>query len=163
MAFKIIYGDITKIKADILVNAANRHLRAGGGVCGAIFRAAGYAEMKAACQRIGYCQTGEAVITPAFGLPARYVIHTVGPVWEGGGRHERELLYACYTKSLMLASAYDAASIAFPLISSGIFGYPREDALAVCKEAVVDFLMNHDMEVFLVLLKKENLDTMEYL
>ena len=124
MPFRIIQGDITTVKADVLVNAANNQLLAGSGVCGAIFRAAGYTQMQDACRRIGYCPTGDAVITPAFQLSARYVIHTVGPVWEGGEHNERELLYSCYVQSLALADAYGARSIAFPLISSGIFGYP---------------------------------------
>ncbi len=163
MSFQIIYGDITKVKADILVNAANNQLLAGSGVCGAIFRAAGYQEMQDACRRIGYCPTGEAVITPAFQLPAQYVIHTVGPIWEGGEHNERELLYSCYIQSLTLADSYGARSIAFPLISSGIFGYPREEALNVCEEAVEDFLSNHEMDVFLVILQDESMDNMEYL
>ena len=163
MPFQIIYGDITKVKADILVNAANNQLLAGSGVCGAIFRAAGYQEMQDACRRIGYCPTGEAVITPAFQLPAQYVIHTVGPVWEGGEHNERELLYSCYVQSLTLPDSYGARSIAFPLISSGIFGYPREEAMNVCEEAVEDFLSNHEMDVFLVILQDESMDNMEYL
>lgn len=163
MPFRIIQGDITTVKADVLVNAANNQLLAGSGVCGAIFRAAGYTQMQDACRRIGYCPTGDAVITPAFQLPARYVIHTVGPVWEGGEHNERELLYSCYVQSLALADAYGARSIAFPLISSGIFGYPREEALEVCEEAVEDFLSQHEMDVFLVIFQNEDIDHMKYL
>lgn len=163
MPFQILHGDITTVKADVLVNAANTQLLAGSGVCGAIFQAAGYREMQNACRRIGYCPTGEAVITPAFQLPAQYVIHTVGPVWEGGDHDERDLLYSCYVQSLMLADSYGARSIAFPLISSGIFGYPREKALEVCEEAVEDFLSQHEMDVFLVLFQEEGMENMEYL
>lgn len=163
MPFRIIQGDITTVKADVLVNAANNQLLAGSGVCGAIFRAAGYIQMQDACRRIGYCPTGDAVITPAFQLSARYVIHTVGPVWEGGEHNERELLYSCYVQSLALADAYGARSIAFPLISSGIFGYPREEALEVCEEAVEDFLSQHEMDVFLVIFQNEDIDHMKYL
>ena len=119
--------------------------------------------MQDACRRIGYCPTGDAVITPAFQLSARYVIHTVGPVWEGGEHNERELLYSCYVQSLALADAYGARSIAFPLISSGIFGYPREEALEVCEEAVEDFLSQHEMDVFLVIFQNEDIDHMRYL
>lgn len=163
MPFRIIQGDITTVKADVLVNAANNQLLAGSGVCGAIFRAAGYIQMQDACRRIGYCPTGDAVITPAFQLSARYVIHTVGPVWEGGEHNERELLYSCYVQSLALADAYGARSIAFPLISSGIFGYPKEEALEVCEEAVEDFLSQHEMDVFLVIFQNEDIDHMKYL
>lgn len=163
MPFRIIQGDITTVKADVLVNAANNQLLAGSGVCGAIFRAAGYTKMQDACRRIGYCPTGDAVITPAFQLSARYVIHTVGPVWEGGEHNERELLYSCYVQSLALADAYGARSIAFPLISSGIFGYPKEEALEVCEEAVEDFLSQHEMDVFLVIFQNEDIDHMKYL
>lgn len=152
MAFHMMYQDITTVHADILVNAANNRLLPGSGVCGAIFRGAGYVEMSRACQEIGYCPTGEAVITPAFHLPAKHVIHTVGPIWQGGAHRERELLYQCYAHSLVLAQAHKATSIAFPLISSGIFGYPREEAFDVCRQAVEDFLAQHDMEVYLVLL-----------
>lgn len=162
MPFKIICGDITKVQADAIVNAANERLLMGGGVCGAIFRAAGYAELTEACQDIGHCPTGDAVITPAFHLPAQYVIHTVGPVWEGGDHGERELLYQCYAKSLALAESYGLRSIAFPLISSGIFGYPREEALQVCEEAIEDFLAVHEMDVHLVLLSCEGVGELEY-
>lgn len=154
MAFRIIYGDITKVQADAIVNAANERLLMGGGVCGAIFRAAGCSDLTKACQHIGYCPTGEAVITPAFQLPAQYIIHTVGPVWNGGSHKERQLLYQCYANSLSLAASYGLRSIAFPLISSGIFGYPRDEALQVCQEAISDFLASHDMDVYLVLLPR---------
>lgn len=150
MPFKILTGDIATIHADVLVNAANIGLVQGNGVCGALFRAAGAEQMRQACEKIGQCPTGDAVITPAFALSAKYVIHTVGPVWQGGSQGERKLLYQCYTKSLHLAEKYGAASIAFPLISAGIFGYPRDRALSVALQAIRDFLSTHDMYVYLV-------------
>jgi O-acetyl-ADP-ribose deacetylase (regulator of RNase III) len=150
MPFKILTGDIATIHADVLVNAANTGLVQGSGVCGALFRAAGAEQMRQACEKIGQCPTGDAVITPAFALSAKYVIHTVGPVWQGGSQGERKLLYQCYTKSLRLAEKYGAASIAFPLISAGIFGYPRDRALSVALQAIRNFLSTHDMYVYLV-------------
>lgn len=123
--------DITSMDVDAVVNAANGGLRAGGGVCGAIFEAAGYSEMTAACRAIGHCDTGSAAITPGFALRAKYVIHAVGPVWSGGNSGEAELLASCYAKSIDLAVENGCASIAFPLISSGIFGYPKEEAWRV--------------------------------
>lgn len=124
----IVKADIAQVDVDAIVNAANEGLRAGGGVCGAIFRAAGREKLQAACDAIGHCNTGEAVITPGFALKARYVIHAVGPVWYGGNRDEPKLLADCYTRSLELAAANGCKSIAFPLISSGIFKYPKEAA-----------------------------------
>ena len=154
MPLRIVHGDIVRTKADAIVNAANEHLLAGGGVCGAIFRAAGAARLQAACDEIGHCDTGSAVATPAFDLPARYVIHAVGPVWQGGSCGERALLASCYTTSLALAADLGCASIAFPLISAGIYGYPRDEALAVATEAIEAFLATDagaNMEVILVL------------
>lgn len=140
---------------DAIVNAANSGLLRGGGVCGAIFAAAGAAELQNACARIGYCDTGEAVITEGFRLPAQYVIHTVGPVWRGGMQNEEALLRSCYIKSLELAKAHGLRSIAFPLISSGIFGYPRKEAVAVAISAIEGFLSKNEMDVYLVLFDKE--------
>ncbi|SHH14443.1 O-acetyl-ADP-ribose deacetylase (regulator of RNase III), contains Macro domain [Thermosyntropha lipolytica DSM 11003] len=155
MPLKIIKGDITRMKVDAVVNAANSSLQRGGGVCGAIFAAAGEAELQAECNKIGRCATGEAVITGGYRLPARYIIHTVGPVWQGGSKGERELLYRCYTNSLKLAKEKGCRSIAFPLISAGIFGYPKKEALEVAVSAIGEFLKNYDMEVYLVLLDEE--------
>lgn len=152
MPFQILKKDITKVKADVIVNATNERLLAGSGVCGAIFAAAGPVELTQACQGIGYCATGDAVITPGFSLPAKYIIHTVGPVWHGGNENEEELLYNCYQNSLELAAANDLKSIAFPLISSGIFGYPKDKALAVALRAIKGFLATHDMTIYLVVL-----------
>lgn len=119
---------ITDFPADAVVNAANSSLMMGGGVCGYIFRGAGIAQMTAACMKIGYCDTGSAVITPGFDLPAENVIHAVGPVWHGGNRNEPELLYSAYRSSLTVAKDNGLHSIGFPLISAGIYGYPLEQA-----------------------------------
>jgi O-acetyl-ADP-ribose deacetylase (regulator of RNase III) len=151
MPLEIIHGDLTKVRADAIVNAANNALRMGGGVCGAIFAAAGAKQLQAACDRIGCCETGKAVITDGYALPARYVIHTVGPVWRGGGQGEEELLRACYKNSLELAKQHGLRSVAFPLISSGIFGYPREMAMQAAVGAINVFLQDNDMTVVLVL------------
>ncbi len=151
MAYHVIRGDITKLSVDAVVNAANDRLLAGGGVCGAIFRAAGHDELTGACRAIGGCPTGSAAITPAFRLPATYVIHAVGPVWQGGHKGEEELLRGCYRASLELAAENGCRSIAFPLISSGIFGYPKEDARRIDDETIEAFLRDHEMEVTLVL------------
>ncbi len=129
---------ITELNTDAIVNAANEHLLAGGGVCGVIFRAAGYEELQAACDKIGHCNTGDAVITPGFRLAAKYVIHAVGPVWYGGRNNEPELLYGAYVNSLRRAMEAGCHSIGFPLISSGIYGYPMkgawEQAIKACKD-----------------------------
>lgn len=152
MPFEIVRGDITKMKVDAIVNAANNRLLRGGGVCGAIFAAAGARELQDECAKIGFCPTGGAVITDGFGLPARYVIHTVGPVWQGGGEGEERLLSSCYKSSLELARGKRLSSIAFPLISSRIFGYPAEKALGVARTAITDFLRGgDDMGVYLVI------------
>ena len=127
--------DITTVDADAIVNAANESLAPGGGVCGAIHRAAG-PELARACAAIGHCPTGEARITPGFRLPARYVIHAVGPVWRGGGEGEPELLASAYRSALRLAAEHGVRSIAFPAISTGIFGYPLEEAAGVAVSAV---------------------------
>ena len=142
---------ITKADVDAIVNAANSGLRAGSGVCGAVFEDAGYDEMVAACRAIGHCDTGSAVITPGFALKAKYVIHAVGPKWAGGGNNEADLLASCYSKSIDLAVENDCKSIAFPLISSGIYGYPKEQALRVAEDAIKEFLAENDMTVYMVI------------
>ena len=153
MPFYISHQDITTIEADAIVNAANTGLREGGGVCGAIFKAAGRKEMTAACREIGGVSTGEAVITKGFALPARYVIHTAGPVWKGTEKNEKEL-YSCYEKSLRLALHRKLTSIAFPLISSGLYGCPRDMAFTIARKAILDFLDKHPgLRVTLILLE----------
>ena len=139
---RIVQGDITQLDVDVIVNAANSTLLGGGGVDGAIHRAAG-AELLAACRPLGGCPTGEARITPGFNLPARWVIHTVGPVWQGGSRGEPALLRSCYQRSFALAREKQLRSIAFPGISTGVYGYPKdpaaEIALAAMQAAAADF------------------------
>ena len=141
---------ITELKVDAIVNAANSSLLMGGGVCGAIFRAAGPAELQAACDRIGHCNTGSAVITPGFRLPAKYVIHAVGPVWSGGFSGEPEQLRSAYQQSLKVAKENGCHSIAFPLISAGIYGYPQDkawrEALMSCRD-FIDAEKDYEMEI----------------
>lgn len=151
MSFEIINGDITRMKVDAIVNAANTQLLAGGGVCGAIFRAAGHYELQAACDKVSPIQTGGAVATPAFKLNAKIIIHTAGPVWSGGSRNEAELLKACYTNSLKIAVENNCESIAFPLISSGIYGVPKNVAMDAAQTAIEEFLKTSDIKVYLVL------------
>ena len=133
---------ITDLDTDAIVNAANEGLRAGSGVCGAIFEAAGYDQLKAACGVIGHCDTGSAGITPGFRLKAKYIIHAVGPVWSGGNHNEAALLYSAYYRSLELAAENGCASVGFPLISAGVFGYPAEDAWRIAIRACTDFIRN---------------------
>jgi len=135
----ILEGDITTLDVDAIVNAANEALAPGGGVCGAIHRAAG-PELAAACARLGGCATGEARITPGFDLRARHVIHAVGPVWGGGERGEGELLAACYRNALALAAANGLSSIAFPAISTGIYGFPPDRAAFIAVRTVRETL-----------------------
>lgn len=155
MPLKFVRNDITKMNVDAIVNAANAGLQMGGGVCGAIFEAAGPRELQADCNRIGSCAVGDAVITQGYRLPAKFVIHAVGPIWQGGGNKEEELLRSCYTRSLTLAAQHNLNSIAFPLISSGIYGYPKDEALRVAITAISEFLMKHELEVYLVLFDKK--------
>lgn len=142
---------ITELAVDAIVNAANSSLMAGGGVCGAIFRAAGLIKLQAACNKIGHCDTGNAVITPGFKLPAKNVIHAVGPVWHGGDRDEPKLLYSAYKQSLIVAKDNDCHSIAFPLISAGIYGYPQDQAWRKGLQACKDFIdANKDYEIDII-------------
>ncbi len=155
MPFMMVRNDITKMQVDAIVNAANSSLSPGGGVCGAIFRKAGYLRLVLACQAIGHCDVGQAVITDGFALPARHIIHAVGPIWQGGAQNEAALLRACYTNALLLAEKSDCQSVAFPLISSGIYGYPKEEALQVATSAIETFLQEHEMTVYLVIFDQE--------
>ncbi len=157
MPLKIMQADITKMQVDAIVNAANVNLKMGGGVCGAIFSAAGIDQLQEECNRIGKCPVGESVITRGYALPARHIIHTVGPIWQGGSCNEAQLLYNCYKNSLALALKHKCHSIAFPLISSGIYGYPKEQALEIAISAINEFLLTHDMEVYLTVFDEQTL------
>lgn len=152
MPFLIVRDDIARISADAIVNAANTRLQAGGGVCGALFAAAGAADMQAACDAIGGCPTGSAVSTPAFALDATWVIHAVGPIWRGGLSGEREALRSCYRSVFAEAERLGARSVAYPLISAGIYGFPVDEALAIAREETEAFLRDHmDVAVTLVM------------
>ncbi|MDD4781209.1 MAG: macro domain-containing protein [Tissierellia bacterium] len=163
MPLQIVRNDITKIKVDVIVNAANSQLKMGGGVCGAIFNAAGAIELQAECNLIGGCNTGKAVITKGYNLPAKYIIHAVGPIWNGGENNEEEHLKSCYLNSLILAKENQLESIAFPLISSGIYGYPKEKAFKVAVATIQDFLLENEMMVYLVVFDKKAVELSEKL
>jgi O-acetyl-ADP-ribose deacetylase (regulator of RNase III) len=139
LPFEVLVGDITRLEVDAIVNAANSSLLGGGGVDGAIHRAAG-PELLDACRKLDGCEPGDAKITPGFRLPARFVIHTVGPIWRGGDRGEAETLASCYRRSLELAADKGLGSIAFPAISTGAYGFPREAAAGIAVDAATAFL-----------------------
>jgi len=160
LKIKVVKGDITRLSVDVIVNAANSSLMGGGGVDGAIHRAGG-PEILEDCRKIvarqGSCKTGEAVITRAGKLPAKHVIHTVGPVWNGGNKNESEKLANCYINSLKLAVQYQLSSIAFPGISTGIYGYPKDKAAQIAVKNVADFLTNNpEVEATFVCFDDEN-------
>ena len=154
MPFNIIRNDITKIKADAIVNTANPEPVIGGGTDTAVYNAAGADELLAERKKIGNIAVGDAAATPAFALPAKYVIHTVGPYWQGGEHGERELLRSCYRKSLELADKLNCKSIAFPLISTGVYKFPKGEALHIALSLIQEFLLTHDMEVTIAVFDK---------
>ena len=158
MPFSIVRNDIARVHADVLVNAANSHLAAGSGVCGALFAGAGHADMQRACDEIGFCPTGSAATTPGFKLPCRWVVHAVGPIWQGGGHDEEQLLRSCYRSVFAEVERLGAHSVAYPLISSGIYGYPVAEALRVAREETEAFLERaEDVDVTLVVFDRSTI------
>ena len=170
MPLEIVRNDITRMTVDAIVNPTDTALSGGGGLDASVHRAAG-PELTAACRAIGGCKTGGAVVTGGYGLPAKYVIHTAGPVWQDGRQGERELLASCYQSCLALAAEYRCESVAFPLISAGTYGYPKDEALSVALDVISRFLFRNDMRIYLVVFgraeyltsKKLFRDVLEYI
>lgn len=157
MPFLMIRNDITKVEADAIVNPANRHLLQGSGTSRAIYQAAGEQELTAVCEAIGHCDLGRAVCTPAFGLPAKYIIHAVCPAWHEGFFGEAKQLAGAYYSALELAAEYHCESVAFPLLSSGNYGYPKEQAFRIAVDTITQYVMEHDLTVYLVLYDSDSL------
>lgn len=155
MSVKTVHGDITKISCDAIVNAANTTLLGGGGVDGAIHKAAGKG-LLIECMKLGGCKVGQAKITKGHRLPCKYIIHTVGPKWKGGNNGEESLLISCYQESIRLAVEYQCKSVAFPLISAGVYGYPKDQAIRVAISTIKEAVMDYDLEVYLVLFDPES-------
>lgn len=158
MPFKIVRDDITRVKADVIVNTANPKPIVGDGTDRAIYAAAGEKELLAERKKIGEITRGNAVATPAFNLAAKYIIHTVGPVWENGNHGEREILHSCYARSLALAAKLKAKSIAFPMIATGVYGFPKDEALGIAVKEISEFLLRHDMNVILVVFDRKSFE-----
>lgn len=156
MGLQILCGDITRLSVDAIVNAANETLLGGGGVDGAIHRAAG-PELLAECRSLNGCRAGDAKITAGYLLPAKQVIHTVGPVWRGGGHGEKDKLISCYRTSLAIAARHGLKTVAFPLISAGVYGYPKAEAIRIALQTMRDFLRTNDMNLTLVIFNPADL------
>ena len=163
MPFKIIRNDITKVEADVIVNTANPEPVVGDGTDSAVYQAAGKESLLEERIKIGKLSPGQAAITPAFELSAKYIIHTVGPIWKDGKQGEDDILRSCYSNSLLLAEQVNAESIAFPLISTGVYGFPKNEALDIALSEIGKFLLKHDMEIILVVFDKESFQISEQL
>ena len=163
MPFQILYNNITNMETDAIVNAANSKLLAGGGVCGAIFSKAGRDELQKECTLLAPCAVGHAVITKGYNLKSKYIIHAVGPIYKDGNSNEETYLKSAYENSLKLAKDYNLKSIAFPLISAGIYGYPKKEALDIAISTIKEFLKDNEMDIYLVVFDREVVELSEEL